>query len=56
MLCKFAQVLDNPALDALAHKQLGFTNPTVAQMNSLVAGAMAVTTSTLRFPGVLFQP
>lgn len=45
------QVLDNPALDAIAGQQLGFSNPTVAQMNSLVALAMAATTATLRFPG-----
>ena len=45
---------DNLALDALAAAQLrgsGSETPTVAQMNGLVAGAMAATTAPLRFPG-----
>jgi hypothetical protein len=45
------QVLDNPALDAIASQQLGHANPSVDQMNSLAALAMAATTATLRFPG-----
>ena len=48
---KTPQVLDNPALDAIASQQLGHANPTVDQMNSLAALAMAGTTATLRFPG-----
>lgn len=44
-------MLDNPALDAIASQQLGHANPSVDQMNSLAALAMAATTATLRFPG-----
>lgn len=55
-LTKPLQVLDNPALDAIASQQLGHANPTVDQMNSLAALAMAATTATLRFPGATLLP
>ncbi len=42
---------DNPALDRIAAKELGIANPTVEQMNGLVAGVMAAASATLRFPG-----
>jgi len=46
-------VLDNTALNRIALDRLKITNPTVDQLNSLVATIMAASTTTLRYPGYM---
>merc|ERR1712124_157694 len=46
-------VLDNTALNRIAMDRLKLTNPTFAQINSLVSTVMAASTSTLRYPGYM---
>ena len=43
-------VLDNTALNRIAAERLRLSNPTVDQLNSLVATIMAASTTTLRYP------
>ena len=43
-------VLDNTALNKIAEDRLRLSNPTVDQLNSLVATIMAASTTTLRYP------
>lgn len=43
-------VLDNTALNRIAVDRLRLPNPTVDQLNSLVATIMAASTTTLRYP------
>lgn len=46
-------VLDNTALNRIATERLHVDNPTIQQINSLVATVMAASTNTLRFPGYM---
>jgi len=46
-------VLDNTALNRIAMDRLKLTNPSFAQINSLVATVMAASTTTLRYPGYM---
>lgn len=46
-------VLDNTALNRIAVDRLRLQNPTVDQLNSLVATIMAASTTTLRYPGYM---
>lgn len=46
-------VLDNTALNRIAVDRLKIENPTVDQLNSLVATIMAASTTTLRYPGYM---
>lgn len=46
-------VLDNTALNKIAVDRLKITNPSVAQINSLVSTVMSASTSTLRFPSYM---
>lgn len=46
-------VLDNTALNQIAVDRLRLENPTVDQLNSLVATIMAASTTTLRYPGYM---
>merc|ERR1712072_572223 len=46
-------VLDNTALNHIAMDRLKLTNPTFAQINSLVSTVMAASTTTLRYPGYM---
>jgi len=46
-------VLDNTALNQIAVDRLKLDNPTVDQLNSLVANIMAASTTTLRYPGYM---
>ncbi len=46
-------VLDNTALNQIAVDRLRIENPTVDQLNSLVATIMAASTTTLRYPGYM---
>jgi len=46
-------VLDNTALNRIAVERLKIENPTVDQLNSLVATIMAASTTTLRYPGYM---
>lgn len=46
-------VLDNTALNKIAEERLKIPNPTVDQLNSLVATIMAASTTTLRYPGYM---
>lgn len=46
-------VLDNTALNRIAVNRLRVENPTVEQLNSLVATIMAASTTTLRYPGYM---
>ena len=46
-------VLDNTALNRIAVERLRLTNPSVDQVNSLVATIMAASTTTLRYPGYM---
>lgn len=46
-------VLDNTALNRIAVDRLKIENPTVYQLNSLVATIMAASTTTLRYPGYM---
>jgi len=46
-------VLDNTALNQIALDRLRIQNPTVDQLNSLVATIMAASTTTLRYPGYM---
>merc|ERR1719326_2561470 len=46
-------VLDNTALNQIAMDRLKLTNPTFAQINSLVSTVMAASTTTLRYPGYM---
>ena len=46
-------VLDNNALNRIAVDRLKIENPTVDQLNSLVATIMAASTTTLRYPGYM---
>jgi tubulin gamma len=46
-------VLDNTALNRIATERLHVSNPTIKQINSLVATVMAASTNTLRFPGYM---
>ncbi|KAL7509540.1 hypothetical protein ACHAXN_009550 [Cyclotella atomus] len=46
-------VLDNTALNRIAVDRLKIPNPTVDQLNSLVATIMAASTTTLRYPGYM---
>eukprot|EP00979_Chaetoceros_neogracilis_P014173 scaffold4475_cov277-Chaetoceros_neogracile.AAC.21 len=46
-------VLDNTALNRIAVDRLRLENPTVDQLNSLVATIMAASTTTLRYPGYM---
>ncbi|KAL7485960.1 hypothetical protein ACHAW6_011578 [Cyclotella cf. meneghiniana] len=46
-------VLDNTALNRIAVDRLKIQNPTVDQLNSLVATIMAASTTTLRYPGYM---
>jgi len=46
-------VLDNTALNRIAVDRLRIHNPTVDQLNSLVATIMAASTTTLRYPGYM---
>ena len=46
-------VLDNTALNHIAVDRLHIHNPTVDQLNSLVATIMAASTTTLRYPGYM---
>lgn len=46
-------VLDNTALNQIAVDRLRIQNPTVDQLNSLVAKIMAASTTTLRYPGYM---
>ena len=46
-------VLDNTALNRIATERLHVDNPSMTQINSLVATVMAASTNTLRFPGYM---
>jgi tubulin gamma len=46
-------VLDNTALNRIAVDRLRLENPTVDQLNSIVATIMAASTTTLRYPGYM---
>jgi len=46
-------VLDNTALNRIAVDRLKVTNPSVAEINSLVSTVMAASTTTLRYPGYM---
>eukprot|EP00930_Biecheleria_cincta_P036191 TRINITY_DN24830_c0_g1_i1.p1 TRINITY_DN24830_c0_g1~~TRINITY_DN24830_c0_g1_i1.p1 ORF type:complete len:469 (+),score=78.47 TRINITY_DN24830_c0_g1_i1:99-1505(+) len=46
-------VLDNTALHRIAIDRLKLTNPSFAQINSLVSTVMAASTTTLRYPGYM---
>ncbi|GMI53249.1 hypothetical protein ScalyP_jg6095 [Parmales sp. scaly parma] len=46
-------VLDNTALNRIAVDRLRLNNPTVDQLNSIVATIMAASTTTLRYPGYM---
>ena len=46
-------VLDNTALNRIATERLHVDNPSITQINSLVATVMAASTNTLRFPGYM---
>jgi len=46
-------VLDNTALNEIAVDRMRIDNPTVDQLNSLVAKIMAASTTTLRYPGYM---
>ena len=46
-------VLDNTALNRIATERLRISNPSVAQLNSLVSTVMAASTTTLRYPGYM---
>jgi len=46
-------VLDNTALHQIALDRLRIKNPTIDQLNSLVAKIMAASTTTLRYPGYM---
>jgi len=46
-------VLDNTALNQIAVDRMRIENPTVDQLNSLVAKIMAASTTTLRYPGYM---
>lgn len=46
-------VLDNTALNRIAVDRLRLDNPTVDQINSIVATIMAASTTTLRYPGYM---
>ena len=46
-------VLDNTALNRIAVDRLRLDNPTVDQLNSIVATIMAASTTTLRYPGYM---
>mmetsp|Transcript_14000 Transcript_14000/g.21490 ORF Transcript_14000/g.21490 Transcript_14000/m.21490 type:complete len:458 (+) Transcript_14000:92-1465(+) len=46
-------VLDNTALNRIAVDRLRMPNPSVDQINSLVATIMAASTTTLRYPGYM---
>jgi tubulin gamma len=46
-------ILDNTALNQIAVDRLRIENPTVDQLNSLVAKIMAASTTTLRYPGYM---
>ena len=46
-------VLDNTALNRIATERLHVDNPSITQINALVANVMAASTNTLRFPGYM---
>ena len=46
-------VVDNTALNRICTDRLRIANPTVHQLNSLVATIMAASTTTLRYPGYM---
>lgn len=46
-------VLDNTALNNIAVNRMKIDNPTLEQLNSLVATIMAASTTTLRYPGYM---
>lgn len=46
-------VVDNTALNRICTERLRIHNPTVHQLNSLVATTMAASTTTLRYPGYM---
>jgi tubulin gamma len=46
-------VLDNTALNRIAVDRLKVSNPSVAEINSLVSTVMAASTTTLRYPGYM---
>lgn len=46
-------VLDNTKLNTIATERLNIKNPSVSQLNSLVATVMSASTTTLRYPGYM---
>jgi len=46
-------VLDNTSLNKIAEDRLRLSNPTIDQLNSIVATIMAASTTTLRYPGYM---
>ena len=44
-------VLDNTALNRIASERLHIENPSFTQINQLVSSIMAMSTTTLRYPG-----
>jgi len=46
-------VLDNTALNRIAVDRLKMTNPSMAQINSLISTVMSASTTTLRYPGYM---
>ena len=44
-------VLDNTALNRIASERLNIENPSFTQINQLVSSIMAMSTTTLRYPG-----
>jgi len=46
-------VLDNTALNRIASERLHIENPSFAQINQLVSSIMAMSTTTLRYPGYM---
>lgn len=46
-------VLDNTALNRIATDKLHISNPSFAQINSLVSTIMSVSTATLRYPSYM---
>ena len=46
-------VLDNTALNRIAVDRLKMTNPSIAQINSLISTVMSASTTTLRYPGYM---
>lgn len=48
-------VLDNAALNRIVADRLHVANPTFAQTNQLVSTVMAASTTTLRYPGYMYN-